>query len=36
MCFDYQNDIIDKEKDLMFANKPKLFSIGTINLPLEL
>jgi hypothetical protein len=35
LCFDYQNGIIDEEEDLMFVNEPKLFSIGTINLPLE-
>ncbi len=35
LCFDYQNGIIDDEENLMFANEPKLFSIGTINLPLE-
>ncbi len=36
MCFDYQNGIINEEEDLMFANEPKLFSIGTISLPLEI
>jgi hypothetical protein len=34
LCFDYQNDIIDEEKDLMFASEPKLFLIGIISLPL--
>jgi hypothetical protein len=31
LCYDYQNGIIDEEKD-NFATKPKLFSIGTISL----
>jgi hypothetical protein len=33
LCFDYHNGIIDEEEDLMFANEPELFSIGTISLP---
>ncbi len=32
-CYDYQNGIIDEEKDIIFATKPRLFSIGTISLP---
>ncbi len=36
LCFDYENGIINKEEDLMFANEPKLFSISTINLSLEI
>ncbi len=32
LCYDYQNGITDEEKDIIFATKPKLFSIGTINL----
>ncbi len=35
LCFDYHNGIIDEEEDLMFANEPELFSIGTISLPWE-
>jgi hypothetical protein len=35
LCFDYYNDITNDEKDLMFIDEPKLFSIGTINLLLE-
>ncbi len=34
-CFNYQNNIADKEEDLMFASEPKLFSIGIISIPLE-
>jgi hypothetical protein len=26
-CYDYQNGIIDEEEDIIFAIKPKLFSI---------
>jgi hypothetical protein len=33
LCYDYQNGIIDDEEDIIFATKPELFSIGTINLP---
>jgi len=33
LCYDYQNGITYEEKDIMFATKPKLFSIGTISLP---
>jgi hypothetical protein len=32
-CYDYQNGIINEEEDIIFATKPKVFSIGTINLP---
>jgi hypothetical protein len=32
LCYDYQNNIIDEEEDIIFVTKPKLFSIGTINL----
>jgi len=32
LCYDYQNDIIDEEEDIIFATKPKLFSIRTISL----
>jgi hypothetical protein len=32
LCYDYQNGITDKEEDIIFTTKPKLFSIGTINL----
>jgi hypothetical protein len=31
LCYDYQNGIIDEKEDMIFAIKPKLFSIGTIN-----
>ncbi len=33
LCYDYQNGITNEEKDIIFATKPKFFSIGTINLP---
>jgi hypothetical protein len=33
MCYDYQNGITHEKEDIIFATKPKLFSIGTINLP---
>ncbi len=33
MCYNYQNGIINEEKDIIFATKPKLFSIGIINFP---
>jgi hypothetical protein len=33
LCYDYQNGIIDEKEDIIFATKPKLFSIGTISLP---
>ncbi len=33
LCYNYQNDITDEEKDIIFVIKPKLFSIGTINFP---
>ncbi len=35
LCFDYQNDITNEEKDLMFTNEPELISISTINFPLK-
>jgi hypothetical protein len=30
VCYDFHFGIFDKEEDLMFATKPRLFSIGTI------
>jgi hypothetical protein len=33
LCYDYHNGITNEEEDIIFATKPKLFSIGTINLP---
>jgi hypothetical protein len=33
LCYDYQNGITNEEEDIIFATKPKLFSIGTISLP---
>ncbi len=35
LCFDYQNNITSEKEDLTFASKLKLFSIGTISLPLK-
>jgi hypothetical protein len=35
LCFDYQNGITNKEKDLMFASEVELFSIAIISLPLK-
>ncbi len=35
LCFDYQNGITNEEKDLMFANELKLFSIVIISIPLK-
>jgi hypothetical protein len=32
LCYDYQNDITNEEKDIIFATKRELFSIGTSNL----
>jgi hypothetical protein len=32
LCYNYQNGIIDEEKDIIFAIELELFSIGTINL----
>jgi hypothetical protein len=32
LCYDYQNGITDEEEDIIFATKPKLFSVGTISL----
>ncbi len=36
LCFDYHNGITNEEEDLIFARDLKLFSIGTINLPLNI
>jgi hypothetical protein len=33
LCYNYQNGITNEEEDIIFATEPKLFSIGTINLP---
>jgi hypothetical protein len=33
LCYNYQNGITDEEEDIVFATKPKLFSIRTINSP---
>jgi hypothetical protein len=33
LCYDYQNGIIDEAKDIIFAIKLELFSIGIISLP---
>ncbi len=33
LWYDYQNGIIDEEENIIFATKPKLFSIRIINLP---
>jgi hypothetical protein len=30
MCYDFQQGIIDDEKDMMFITQPKLLFIGTI------
>jgi hypothetical protein len=32
LCYDYQNGITNEEEDIIFATKPKLFSMGTISL----
>ncbi len=32
LCYDYQNGITNEEEDIIFAIKPELFPIGTINL----
>jgi hypothetical protein len=32
MCSNYQNAITNEEEHIIFATKPKLFSIGTISL----
>jgi hypothetical protein len=32
LCYNYQNGITNEDKDIIFNTKPKLFSIGTINL----
>jgi hypothetical protein len=32
LCYDYQNGITDEEKCIIFATKPKLFSIGIMSL----
>jgi hypothetical protein len=36
LCFDYQNGITNEKENRMFDCEPKLFFIGTINLPLEI
>jgi hypothetical protein len=33
VCYDFHSGISDEEEDLMFAKKPRLFSIGTIVVP---
>ncbi len=33
ICYDFHFGIFYKEEDLMFATKPRLFSIGTIVIP---
>ncbi len=33
LCYNYQNGITNEEEDIIFAIKPKLFSIGTMSLP---
>ncbi len=35
LCFDYHNGITNEEENMTFVNEHELFSIGTINLPLE-
>jgi hypothetical protein len=32
LCYNYQNGITNEEEDIIFATKPKLFSIKTISL----
>jgi hypothetical protein len=32
ICYDYHNHITNGEEDIIFATKPKLFSIKTISL----
>jgi hypothetical protein len=32
LCYNYQNNVIDEEEDVIFATKLDLFSIGIINL----
>jgi hypothetical protein len=32
LCYNYQNDIINEEEDIIFTIEPKLFFIGTISL----
>lgn len=32
LCYNYYNGITNEEEDIIFAIKPKLFSIGIINL----
>jgi hypothetical protein len=32
LCYNYRNGITNEEEDIIFATKPELFSIGTINL----
>ncbi len=31
ICYDFHSGIFDKEEDLMFVNKPRLFLIRTIS-----
>jgi hypothetical protein len=33
LCYNYQNGITNEEENIIFTIEPKLFSIGTINLP---
>jgi hypothetical protein len=30
LCYDYQNDIIDEEKDIIFTTKLELFLVGKL------
>jgi hypothetical protein len=32
-CYDFVNEVIDEEKDVLLAAEPDLFTIGTITLP---
>ncbi len=32
LCYDYQNDVTDEKKDIIFVIELKLFSIGIISL----
>jgi hypothetical protein len=36
LCYDYQNKIIDEEKDIIFVIELELFSIGIINFPMTI
>jgi hypothetical protein len=33
ICYNFHSGIYDEKEDLMFATKPRLFSIGTIAIP---